>query len=200
MSSSTANTRSQRVSLTMSFLSLCADSGRPPGLLHHPHNNPGTIKTTGYHSHDKRQHNVTSTHNRTSISTVTPYYKSFDTAYYPNTNPHSFSLSHLHVISMLTSHSSWLPVYFITSSWLRFFFCLLMSIILLVIPLPDLDNTDNHQQHEFDNNWTYETRKHHPWQHSLHPNTTLPLPWHQQYLHHSGTPQHVTQSANKQQQ
>ena len=129
----------------MSFLSLCADSGRPPGLLHHPHHHHGTIKTTGYHSRDKRQCNVTSIHNWMSIYTVTPYYESSDTDH-PNTNPSSFSLSHLHVISMLTSHTSRLPVYLIIS-WLRLFSFLLLSIFFLIIPLPDLDDTANHQQH-----------------------------------------------------
>ena len=51
MSSSNTNDHSPYVPLTMSFLSLCADSGYPPDLLHHQYNNPGTIKTTGYHSH-----------------------------------------------------------------------------------------------------------------------------------------------------
>ena len=157
MPPSTANARCQCVSLTMNFLSLCADSGCPPGLLHPPNHHHGTIKTTGYHSR-KSVHldgaermtcsssNVMSTHKRMSIYTVTPYYESSDTAH-PNTNPPSFSLSHLHVISMLTSHTSWLPAYIIIS-WLRLFSFLLLSIFFLIIPLPNLDNTDIHQQHK----------------------------------------------------
>ena len=146
----------------MSFLSLCADSSRPPGLPNHNTISHGTFKTTGSHSRDKRQRYTAPPPHRRLIYVATNHHEPSNNAY-PPSNPPSFSLSHLHVISMLTSHFSWFPIHFITSSWPRFFFFLLMRIILLVIPLPDLDDTDNHQQHEFDNNWTYETCKHHPW-------------------------------------
>ena len=113
-------------------------------LLTHQTISPGTIQPTGSHFHMKRQCNVTPCHSRMSMTDVNHYYD-YSTTAYPPLNTHSFSLLHLHVISMLPSHYSWLLVYFITSSWPRFFFFLLMSIILLVIPLPDLDDTDNHQ-------------------------------------------------------
>ena len=183
----------------MSFLSLCADSSHPPGLLHHQNNPSGTFKPTGSYSHDRQQCHVTSNHDRMSIHDITTYYASSDTAY-PSINPLSFSLSCLHVISTLTSHLSWLPVYFFLSSWLQFSSFIILSIIFLVIPLPDLDNTHDNWQHESDNTWTLATHQNQPWYHPSHLACEEQLPWYTQDVNNTVTPYFFAPSIRKQQQ
>ena len=151
MSSSTTNSRHHHILSTMSFLSLCTDSGHPPGLLTNQNTSPGTIKQTGSHSHDKWQCNAIPQHDRRLVSDVTTYYTSSDTSY-PSTNPTPFSLSHLHVISMLTSQLlsqfSWLLVYYILSSWLQISLFLFLSVILLFLPLPPINDHLDWQQND----------------------------------------------------
>ena len=72
-SPTTANARRQCVPLTMSFLSLCADSSHPPGLPNHQTTSPGTIQTTGPHFHDEQHSQVTTQHQRHVLSDMTTY-------------------------------------------------------------------------------------------------------------------------------
>jgi hypothetical protein len=90
---------------------------------------------------------------------------------------------------MLTSHFSWLPVYFIFSSWLRFSSFILLNIIILVIPLPTLDDTnDNHQHHAYDDISHHATSQTQTRQPTSYLANEKHLPWHQHYLHDPATP------------
>jgi hypothetical protein len=179
--------RTSSVFLTMGILSLCADSGRPPGLTMPSSSLSDHRTSTGSHSRDKRQRNVPPNHDWMVIPDVTTYYAPSDNAY-PSTNPPLFSLSHLHVISMMTSHLSWLPVYFIFSSWLRFSSFILLNIIILVIPLPTMDDNNNNQHHNCADIPHHEIS---PTQ-TRQPTSSLAneqhLPWHQQYLNNPAKP------------
>jgi hypothetical protein len=89
---------------------------------------------------------------------------------------------------MMTSHLSWLPVYFIFSSWLRFSSFILLNIIILVIPLPTMDDNNNNQHHNFADIPHHEIS---PTQ-TRQPTSSLAneqhLPWHQQYLNNPAKP------------
>ena len=66
-------------------------------------------------------------------------------------NPTPYSLSSLHVISTATSQLlsqfSWLPVYYILSSWLLLYLIIFLSIILILLTLPPTDDTLEWPQH-----------------------------------------------------
>ena len=133
----------------MSLLSLRADSGRPPCLPNHQTTSHGTIKTTGSHSRNKWQCQVTPQHNRRFIYDTTTYHTYSDTTH-PPMNPTPYSLSSLHVISTVTSQTftqfSWLPIHYILSSWLWIYLIIFLSITIFLIPLPTKD--DNHDWHK----------------------------------------------------
>jgi hypothetical protein len=89
---------------------------------------------------------------------------------------------------MLTSHFSWLPVYFIFSSWLRFSSFILLNIIILVIPLPTLDDTNDNLHHDYDDIPHHATSQTQTWQPTSYLANEKHLPWHQQYLNDPAKP------------
>jgi hypothetical protein len=86
---------------TMGILSLCADSGRPPGMTMPLEHTYGSCITIECESSEKQQSDTASNHNRVSNSHVTAYY-STQAAYPSSTLLHIPIQSSLHVISDLT--------------------------------------------------------------------------------------------------
>ena len=88
-------------STTMGFLSLCADSGRPPGMTMLLEPTDGQCITMACESCETQQCNTAPNLHRVSYSHVTAYYAT-QAAHNPSPTLHLPSQSSLHVISALT--------------------------------------------------------------------------------------------------
>jgi hypothetical protein len=67
------------------------------------------------------------------------------------------------------------------------------------VSLPDLDDTHDNRQHDYDNIPPHATHQHQTWQHTSYPATKEHLPWNQQYLNNPATPCSFAPSARKRQ-